>query len=64
MTMPPSAMTVPQERSMPAVRITSVWPMAMTPDDHHLLQHEREVVAGEEAVALRGEEGAGERAAR
>ncbi len=30
-TMLPSAITMPQDRSMPAVRITSVWPMAMTP---------------------------------
>ena len=27
----PSAITVPTERSMPAVRITSVWPIARTP---------------------------------
>ena len=27
----PSAMTVPTERSIPAVRITSVWPIARTP---------------------------------
>ena len=27
----PSAITVPHERSMPAVRITSVWPIASTP---------------------------------
>jgi hypothetical protein len=31
MTMLPSAMTMPQDRSMPAVRMISVWPMAMTP---------------------------------
>ena len=30
-TMPPSAITMPHDRSMPAVRMTSVWPMAMTP---------------------------------
>jgi hypothetical protein len=30
-TMPPSAITMPQDRSMPAVRMISVWPMAMTP---------------------------------
>jgi hypothetical protein len=27
----PKAITVPQERSMPAVRITNVWPIASTP---------------------------------
>jgi hypothetical protein len=27
----PSAITVPTERSIPAVRITSVWPIASTP---------------------------------
>ena len=30
-TMPPSAMTMPHDRSMPAVRMISVWPIAMTP---------------------------------
>ena len=30
-TMPPSAITMPHDRSMPAVRMISVWPMAMTP---------------------------------
>src|SRR6185503_12580679 len=30
-TMPPSAITMPHDKSMPAVRITSVWPIAMTP---------------------------------
>ena len=29
--MPPSAITVPHERSTPAVRMTSVWPIAITP---------------------------------
>src|SRR6476646_10296816 len=31
MTIEPSAITIPQDRSMPPVRTTSVWPMAMTP---------------------------------
>jgi hypothetical protein len=31
MTMEPSAMTMPHDRSMPAVRMISVWPIAMTP---------------------------------
>ena len=31
MTICPSAITVPTERSIPAVRITSVWPIASTP---------------------------------
>src|SRR6516225_1772616 len=31
MTMLPSAITMPQDRSMPAVRMMSVWPMARTP---------------------------------
>ena len=30
-TMLPNAITMPQDRSMPAVRMTSVWPMAITP---------------------------------
>ena len=30
-TMPPSAMTMPHDRSMPAVRMISVWPIAITP---------------------------------
>ena len=30
-TMLPSAITMPHDRSMPAVRMISVWPMAMTP---------------------------------
>ena len=30
-TMPPSAITMPQDRSMPAVRMISVWPIAITP---------------------------------
>ena len=30
-TMPPSAISMPHDRSMPPVRITSVWPMAITP---------------------------------
>src|SRR5688572_9781560 len=31
MTIEPSAMTIPHDRSMPAVSTTSVWPMAITP---------------------------------
>jgi hypothetical protein len=31
MTMLPSAMIMPHDKSMPAVRMTSVWPMAMVP---------------------------------
>ena len=31
MTIEPSAMTMPHDRSMPAVRMISVWPMAITP---------------------------------
>src|SRR5262245_609187 len=31
MTIDPSAITIPQDRSMPAVRMTIVWPMAITP---------------------------------
>src|SRR5215471_1070751 len=31
MTMLPSAITMPHDKSMPAVRMMSVWPMAMTP---------------------------------
>src|SRR5688500_11050903 len=31
MTIEPSAITIPHERSMPAVSTTSVWPMAITP---------------------------------
>src|SRR5262245_5314538 len=31
MTIEPSAMTIPHERSIPAVSTTSVWPMAITP---------------------------------
>src|SRR5687767_1945672 len=31
MTIEPSAITIPHDRSMPAVRTTSVWPMAITP---------------------------------
>ena len=31
MTMLPSAMTTPHDRSMPAVRMISVWPIAITP---------------------------------
>ena len=30
-TMPPSAITMPQLRSMPAVRMISVWPIAIVP---------------------------------
>ena len=30
-TMPPSAITMPQDRSMPAVRMIRVWPIAITP---------------------------------
>ena len=52
----PSAITVPTERSMPAVRMISVWPIASTPDDHHLLEHERQVLGLEEAVGLQREE--------
>ena len=28
---PPSAITIPQDKSMPAVKIIKVWPMASTP---------------------------------
>ena len=31
MTIEPSAMTVPHDRSMPAVRMISVWPIASVP---------------------------------
>ncbi|MNS98731.1 hypothetical protein D3C72_1331060 [compost metagenome] len=31
MMIPPSAITMPHDRSMPAVRMISVWPMAITP---------------------------------
>ena len=31
LTMEPSAITMPHDRSMPAVSTISVWPMAMTP---------------------------------
>jgi hypothetical protein len=30
-TIEPSAMTIPHDRSIPAVRMTSVWPIAITP---------------------------------
>ena len=31
-------------RSMPAVRMISVWPIASVPIDHHLLEDQREVL--------------------
>ena len=42
-TIVPKAITAPFDRSIPAVRMISVWPMARRADDHHLLDDQREV---------------------
>ena len=62
-TMPPSAITMPHDRSMPAVRMISVWPMAITPH-HHLLQDQREVPPLKKRSVVRAEEHAGDHQAR
>ncbi len=44
-------MMTPTERSMPAVRMTSVWAMPSDGDDGHLLQDQRQVERREELAA-------------
>ena len=56
MTIEPSAITAPLDRSMPAVRMISVWPIGQRADHHHLLHDQREVPAGQEPVGFGGEE--------
>jgi hypothetical protein len=51
-------MIVPHARSMPAVRMISVWPIGQRADHHHLLEDQREVLTAQEPVALRREEDA------
>ena len=45
-----STMIAPTERSMPAVRMISVCAMPSVPDDHHLLDDQRQVRRLEEPV--------------
>ena len=48
MTIDPNAMTAPHERSMPAVRMISVWPMASVPTTITCCKTSEKFVAGEE----------------
>ena len=59
-TMQPSAITMPHDRSMPAGEDDQRLADGDHADHHHLLQDQREVLARQEAVALRGEEHARE----
>ena len=50
-TMPPSAITMPHDRSMPAVRMISVWPMAITPTTITCCRISEKLSPRQEAVA-------------
>ena len=52
MTTAESTMMTPIDRSMPAVRMTSVWRGTENTDDRDLLQDQRQRAGGEEPVAL------------
>ena len=60
----PSAITVPTERSIPAVRITSVWPIASTPTTITCCSTSERFWASQEAIGLDREEGHRQHAAR
>ena len=59
-TIEPSAITVPHDRSMPAVRMISVWPMASVPTTITCWMISEKFVGSRNRSRLRGEEDAGE----
>jgi hypothetical protein len=62
-TMLPSAITMPQDRSMPAVSTISVWPIAITPTTITCCRIS-ERFSPVRKVGLRGEHRAGDQPAR